>query len=176
MAQLLNLPPHLSTKHVFNGHIILGSFLESVTTVDVEEACWPRRLTLCLFAQFLLVSTSGECDLQVLCILSQVESGLNPLPIILAEIIFGLDNFTVSNRLTGSPMLLEVTKWVSISLFLLFYHHFSSTISFFSDMTSREVEDAGSSQGLLKVQGETVAESSLACSSCQRNRLVGYLP
>ena len=148
MAQFLNFPPHLSAKHVFNGHIIWSSFFESVTATGTTVACWPHRLALCLFAQFLLVSTSGECDLQVLCFLSQVESGLNPLPIILAETISGLDNFAASNRFTGSLLLLEVTKRLIIPLFPLLQSLLaisSSHIFFiFLDMASGEIEDAGS--------------------------------
>ena len=145
MAQLLNLLPFLSAKYVFNGHIILSSFLKSVTATGTTEVCWPRRLALCLFAQFLLVSTSGDYDFQVLRVLSQVESGLNPLPIILAETISALDNFTASNRFTGSPMLLEVKKRFIISLLLLFQSLLTIlSSSFFLDMASGEVEDAGS--------------------------------
>ena len=74
-------------------------------------------------------------------------------------------------------MLLEVIKCgLSLSFHQSFYFSYFIIIIFFSDMALGEVEDAGSSQGLLKVQGKAVTESSFVCSSCQRNRLVGYFP
>ena len=49
---------------------------------------------------------------------------------------------------------------ISPILSSFFAHYF-----IFLDMASGEVKDAGSSQGLLKVQGKTVAESRLTYSS-----------
>ena len=92
----------------------------------------------------MLVSTSGDCDFQVLRILSQVESGLNPLPIILAETISGLDNFAASNRFTESLMLLEIKKRSIIPLLPLFQSLLAILSSFFLDMASGEIEDVGS--------------------------------
>ena len=46
--------------------------------------------------------------MKVISILEQVETGANPMPIILAETIIGLDNFKEENRLSGSLLLLQV--------------------------------------------------------------------
>ena len=55
------------------------------------------------------MSRSGNCDSKILHILDQVENGLNPFPLVLAETLVGLDNFASLGRLSGSPMLLEVS-------------------------------------------------------------------
>ena len=55
--------------------------------------------------------------MRVISILEQVETGANPMPIILAETIIGLDNFKKENRLSGSLLLLQVCNQ---NLFILF--------------------------------------------------------
>lgn len=80
-------------------------------------------LAFCVYAQFLLVSLSGNCDSKLLHILDQVEASLNPFSLILAETITGLDNFASTRRFSGSPMLLEV------SFPLFFLYHLISAIS-----------------------------------------------
>ena len=55
--------------------------------------------------------------MRVISILKQVETGANPMPIILAETIIGLDNFKKENRLSGSLLLLQVCNQ---NLFILF--------------------------------------------------------
>ena len=72
-------------------------------------------LAFCLYAQFLLVLLSGDCDPKILHILDQVEAIQNPFPLILAETIIGLDKFAETIRFSRSLMLLEV------SFFFLFY-------------------------------------------------------
>ena len=62
-------------------------------------------IALCLYAQFLLVSPFGKCDLKILHILDQVEAGLNPFPLILAKTIIELDNFLKIKRFSESPLL-----------------------------------------------------------------------
>ena len=46
--------------------------------------------------------------MRVIGILEQVETGANPMPVILAETIIGLDNFKEKNRLSGSLLMLQV--------------------------------------------------------------------
>ena len=77
--------------------------------IGTAKVHWPWVMALYLYSQFLLVSHSGNCDSKILHILDQVENGLNPFPFILAETLVGLDNFASLGRLSGSPMLLEVS-------------------------------------------------------------------
>ena len=72
------------------------------------ETQWPQILATYLYAQFLLISLSGNCDSKLLHVLDQVEDGLNPFPLILGETIVGLDDFTETRQFCGSSMLLEV--------------------------------------------------------------------
>ena len=69
---------------------------------------WQRITSFCLYAHFLLVSTEGRGNMQIAHVLEQVESGHNPFPIILAETIVGLDSMKHTQRLRGSPLLLQV--------------------------------------------------------------------
>ena len=46
--------------------------------------------------------------MRVINILEHVETGANPMPVILAETIIRLDNFKEENRLSGSLLLLQV--------------------------------------------------------------------
>ena len=115
MARMFNLPPHLSLQYIFEDEISMNSLLQAVTSTDDTETRWPRMLAFCLYAQFLLVSLSGNCDSKLLHILDQVEAGLNPFPLILGETLIGLDDFAETKRFRRSPMLLEV-----ISFYLTF--------------------------------------------------------
>ena len=121
MARMFNLSPQLSLQYIFGNEIGMGSLIEAVTSTDDKEARWPRMLAFCIYAQFLLVSLSGNCDSKLLHILDQVEDGLNPFPLTLAETITGLDNFASTRRFSGSPMLLEVCSF-------LFLHQIISVI------------------------------------------------
>lgn len=94
MARMFDLAPQFSLRHIFNNEVLTNSLLEVVVSVDNKEIHWSRMMALCLYAQFLLVSPSGNCDPKILSIIDQVEMGLNPFPLILAETIVGLDNFT----------------------------------------------------------------------------------
>ena len=58
--------------------------------------------------------------MRVINILEQVETGANPMLVILAETIIGLDNFKEENRLSGSLLLLQVCNQN-----LLFYFYLS---------------------------------------------------
>ena len=73
-------------------------------------------IAFCLYAQFLLVSPFGHYDSKILYILNQVEAGLNPFPLILAETIIGLDNFPKTKRFSGSPLLLEAWFYEKLRL------------------------------------------------------------
>ena len=86
----------------------MESFLEIVVATNIKEVYWHRMIAFCLYAQFLLVSPSGNCDSKILHILNQVEAELNPFSRILAETIVGLDNFLKTKRFSGSPLLFEV--------------------------------------------------------------------
>ena len=52
-----------------------------------------KAISFCLYAQFLLVSLDGDADTRIINIIEQVEIGANPMPVILAETVIGLDNF-----------------------------------------------------------------------------------
>ena len=56
--------------------------------------------------------------MRVTSIIEQVETGANPMPVILAETLIGLDNFKEENRLSGSLLLLQVCNQNLLFLFL----------------------------------------------------------
>ena len=93
MARMFNFPLQLSLQHIFGNEIMMSSLLKAVMVTNNTEVHWHRMFAFCIYAQFLLVSPSGNCDSKMLNILDQVEAGLNPFPLILAETIIGLDNF-----------------------------------------------------------------------------------
>ena len=109
MARMFNIPPRSSLQHVFRNEIAMSSLLEAIMVTNNIEAYWLRMLAFYVYAQFLLVSPSGNYESKMLNILDQVEAGLNPFPLILVETIIGLDNFSKTRRFFGSPMLLEVS-------------------------------------------------------------------
>ena len=88
---------------------MMSSLLEAVMATNNTEVHWLQMLTFCVYAQFLLISPFDNCDSKILNILGQVEVSLNPFPLILREIVIGLDNFSETRRFSGSPMLLEVS-------------------------------------------------------------------
>ena len=112
MARIFNILPQSSFQHILGNGIAVSFFLEAATAMDNTEAYWIRMLAFCVYAQFLLVSLSGNCDSKMLNVLNQVEAGLNPFPLILAETIVGLDNFSETKRFSESPMLLEVSFFI----------------------------------------------------------------
>ena len=117
-----------SACSIVGSEIQLESLIEIFLDIGTAEVCWPRVLALCLYSQFLLVSHSGNCDSKILHILDQVENGLNPFPLILAETLVGLDNFASLRRLSGSPMLLEVSllPLYFLCLMPIFYRHLTA--------------------------------------------------
>ena len=114
MARLFNISPWSSLAHVFGNGIIFDSFLKGIVAIDSKEVYWPQMIAFYLYAQFRLVSPSGNCDFKIIQILNQVESILNLIPIILAETFIGLDNLPVTHCFTRSPILLEVISMVSL--------------------------------------------------------------
>ena len=94
MARIFNIPPQSSFQHILGNGIALSSLLEVVMAMDNTEAYWIQMLAFCIYSQFLLVSPSGDYDSKILNILDQVEGGLNPFPLILAETIADLDSFS----------------------------------------------------------------------------------
>ena len=93
------LPPRL---------INLSSLITACETKDKNNLAWIKTVSFYLYAQFLLISSQGDADIRIISIIEQVETGANPMPIILAETIIGLDNFIEQNRLSGSLLLLQV--------------------------------------------------------------------
>lgn len=109
MAQLFNFSPQSLLHYIFGNKVLISSLLEVIVNMDSNEVYWPQMIALCLYAQFLLVSSFDNCNSKVLYILDQVEAGLDPFPLILAKTIVGLDNFAKTRRFSGSPLLLEVS-------------------------------------------------------------------
>ena len=67
-----------------------------ITTCEIKDKnnpAWIRTISFCLYAQFLLTASQGDADVRIISIIEQVETGANPMPVILAENIIGLDNF-----------------------------------------------------------------------------------
>ena len=106
---LLDQPSQIPVSSIIDSEIRLELLVGILLDIGTAEVHWPRAMALCLYSQFLLVSLSGNCDPKILHVLDQVENGCNPFPLILAETLVGLDNFASSGRLSGSPMLLEVS-------------------------------------------------------------------
>ena len=70
MAQMFNLTPQSSACLILGSEIELESFPVILSRINTEEAHWPRMMALCLYAQFVLVSASGNCDAKILHILN----------------------------------------------------------------------------------------------------------
>ena len=101
-----------------SGPLNLSSLITACETKDKNTPGWIRTVSFYLYAQFLLVSSLGDADIRIISIIEQVESGANPMPVILAETIIGLDSFKEENRLSGSLLLLQVCNQ---NLFFYFY-------------------------------------------------------
>ena len=91
-----------------SGTMNLSFLIAAYETKDKNSTAQIRTVAFCLYAQFLLVSSHGEADIRIVGILEQVETGANPMHVILAETIIGLDNFKEQNCLLGSLLLLQV--------------------------------------------------------------------
>ena len=75
------------------GLLNLSSLITACETKDKNTPAWIITVSFCLYAHFLLVSSQGDADIRIVSIIEQVETGANPMPIILAETIVGLNNF-----------------------------------------------------------------------------------
>ena len=54
------------------------------------------------------MAPQGDTDVRIISIIEQVETEVNPMSVILAETIIGLDDFKEQNRLSGILLLLQV--------------------------------------------------------------------
>ena len=97
----------------------LSSLITAYKTKDKNNPAWIRTISFCLYAQFLLISPQGDVDIKIISIIEQVEIRANPMPVILAEIIIGLDNFKKQNRISGSLLLLQVCNQNLYFIFIL---------------------------------------------------------
>ena len=87
------------------GIMNLSSLITACVIKDKNNPGWIRTISFCLYAQFLLISSQRDADIRIINIIEQVETGANPIPVILAETIIGLDSFKERNRLFGSLLL-----------------------------------------------------------------------
>ena len=111
LIAFFDMPPDdIYSSLLPSGTLNLSSLITACETKDKNTRAWIRTVSFCLYAQFLLVSSQGDTDIRIVTIIEQVETGANPMPIILAETIIGLDNFKEYNRLSGSLLLLQVCK------------------------------------------------------------------
>ena len=97
----------------------LFSLITVCETKDKNILAWIKTVSFCLYAQFLLTASQGDADVRIISIIEQVETGANPMPVILAETIIGLDNFKEQNRLSGSLLLLQVCNQNIYFIFIL---------------------------------------------------------
>ena len=101
------------------GTLNLSAILAACETKDKNTSAWIKTVSFYLYAQFLLAYSHGGADIRVVNILEQLETGVNPMPIILAETIIGLDNFKEQNRLSSSLLLLQVCNQNLYFIFIL---------------------------------------------------------
>ena len=99
-------PDDIYSSLLPSGTLNLSAILAAYETKDKNTPAWIRTVSFCLYAQFLLVSSQGDADIRIISIIEQVESRANPMPVILAETIIGLDSFKEENHLSGSLLLL----------------------------------------------------------------------
>ena len=97
----------------------LHSLITACETKDKNNSDWIRTVSFCLYAQFLLTASQGDADVRIISIIELVEIGANPMPVILAETIIGLDNFKEQNCLFGSLLLLQVCNQNLYFIFIL---------------------------------------------------------
>ena len=90
------------------GLMSLPSLITACETKDKNNPAWIKTVSFCLYAQFLLTASQGDANVRIISIIEQVEIGANPIHVILAETIIGLDNFKEQNRLSGSGLLFSL--------------------------------------------------------------------
>lgn len=71
MARMFNFSPQSSFHHIFDTEIMMSSLLKDIVAMDKKKVYWPWMLAFYLYAQFLLVSPSGNYDPKLLYILNQ---------------------------------------------------------------------------------------------------------
>ena len=81
------------------GPMNLSFLITAYETKDKNNPAWIRTVSFYLYAQFLLIFSQGDADIRIISIIEQVETRANPIPIILAETIIGLNSFKEQNRL-----------------------------------------------------------------------------
>ena len=109
LIAFFDMPPDdIYSSLLPSGTMNLSSLITACETKDKNNPAWTRTVSFCLYAQFLLISSHGDVDIRIISIIEQVETGANPMLVILAETIIGLDSFKEQNRLSGSLFLLQV--------------------------------------------------------------------
>ena len=94
LCTFFDMPPNDICCYAHNHETIsLSSLITACETKDKNNVTWTRIVSFCLYAQFLLVSSHLDANTRIVSILEQVETGANPMPVILAETIIGLDLF-----------------------------------------------------------------------------------
>ena len=123
LISFFDLPPdNIDSSLLPSGNLNLSSLIATYESKDKSNLAWVKVVSFCLYAQFLLVSLNGDADIRIINIIEQVEIGANPMPVILAETVIGLDNFKEQNRLSGSLLLLQVCNQ---NLYFSFLFHLS---------------------------------------------------
>ena len=112
-------PDNIYSSLLSSGLMSLHSLITACETKDKNNPAWNRTVSFCLYAQFLLTASQGDADVRIISIIKQVEIGANPMPVILAETIIGLDNFKEKNRLSGSLLLFQVYNQNLYFIFIL---------------------------------------------------------
>ena len=108
-----------STHLCPSGLMNLSSLITACETKDKNNPAWIKTVSFCLYAQFLLISSQEDADIRIINIIKQVKTRANPMPVILAETIIGLDNFKEQNCLSGSLLLLQVCNQNLYFIFIL---------------------------------------------------------
>ena len=94
LIAFFDMPPDdIYSSLLPSGTMNLSSFITACETKDKNNPAWIRTVSFCLYAQFLLISSQGDADIRIISIIEQVETGANPMAVILVETIIGLDSF-----------------------------------------------------------------------------------
>ena len=99
-----------------SGTMNLSFLITAYETKDKNNPAQIRTVTFCLYSQFLLISSQRDADIRIISIIEQVETRANPMPVILAGTIIGLDSFKETIFLVAYFCFRYVTK-----IFILFF-------------------------------------------------------
>ena len=103
------MPPYnIYSSLLPSGLMNLSSLITACEIKDKNNPAWTRIVSFCLYAQFLLTASQRDVDVRIISIIEQVETGANPMSVILAETIIGLDSFKKQNRLSDSLLLFQI--------------------------------------------------------------------